>query len=117
MMADSVSVPAPDFVSDVIGVDITSNTVTLPAPANAMADAVDAVNDVPEPGTSNVIVPEVLPTVAAAASVTVPDRELSFARFSNAPELEPEPEIVNGSAMDSPDPLTCTAAFVATVVF
>ena len=47
-----------------------------------------------------------LPTVAAAASVTVPDNVLSFARFNNAPEPEPEPAMVSGSAIDSPEPLS-----------
>jgi len=121
LAAPSVSVPPPDFSRVVIGVTIASDTVTLPTPVNVIADAVDAVNAVPEPDTLNVRVPASLAIVVAAPSVIAPVTVLrssaSVARLRIAPLPPPVPDTVIGSAIDKPVPLRCTAAPLDITVF
>ena len=121
MTAPNVSVPAPDFVSDKIGVAIGSDTTTLPAPTKVMVGVpVDAPNAEPD-ATLNVSAPSSLPIDELAASVTAPVIEFVSApavdtlRITPVEEL-PVPDTVNGSGIESPVPDTFTAAPELTVV-
>ena len=101
--ADNVKVPVSPAASPLVSVPATvaigSATVMLPAPTTVNAYA--PLNALPD-DTSNVNVPEELPTVAAALSDTRLVTELLFAVFNNAPEPEPLPLIVKGSATVKP---------------
>ena len=112
---------APPFVNVLIGVSMGSATVTLPTPTNVRVGVPeDASKALPE-STLNVSVSASLPTDAFAPSNTAPARELLFvpvaSRLRNAPKTElPVPEIVSGSPITRPAPLTCSSAPDATSV-
>jgi hypothetical protein len=102
-------------VSVEIGVSIGSDTVMLPAPVKVIAGVPDEASKA-LPEVSNVNVPAVLPTVAAVLRVTELVTVLVFAKLSSAPLPEPLPPIVNGSAIERPEPSKCTAPVLATSV-
>ena len=121
MAAESVSVPVPCLSSVEMGVSMGSDTATLPAPRNVMPGVpVDASNAFPLE-TLKVSVSASLATDAAALRRIAPVRLLLLVPLASilriAPvDVTPVPEIVSGSPIEMPSPLTCNAAPESTVV-